>query len=72
MRLISKSRRWAHTEPAARGSKTRERPRNKIASLSLQGFLGAGREASVFVERERDGAVVNSVSFRRLWIIGQT
>lgn len=49
MRLISKSRRWAHTEPAARGSKTREKPHNKIASLSLQGFLGAGREASVFV-----------------------
>lgn len=28
---------------------------SKIASLSLQGFLGAGREASVFVERERNG-----------------
>ena len=28
---------------------------SKIASLSLQGFLGAGREASIFVERERDG-----------------
>ena len=34
---------------------TGEKPHNKIASLSLQDVLGAGREANVFVERERRG-----------------